>query len=109
LNPLAPDETVGYVESRLARAGLTKQSVFPASLLEEIHHRSRGIPRLINAICDNLLVTAFAMEQRVATVEMLDEVSRDLRLEYPGVREKRGRSRYGLGDEHLSGPVPVRE
>ncbi len=32
------------------------------NLLEEIHFRSQGIPRLINAICDNLLLTAFAME-----------------------------------------------
>ena len=32
---------------------------------------------------DNLLLTAFAMESRVATLEMLDEVTSDMRLEYP--------------------------
>ena len=34
--------------------------------------------------CDNLLLTAFAMESKVATMEMLDEVTNDMRLDYPG-------------------------
>ena len=53
-------------------------------MIEEIHLRSQGIPRLINALCDNLLLTAFAMESRQATRDMLDEVSKDMRLEWPG-------------------------
>jgi general secretion pathway protein A len=78
------DDTAAYVNSRMARAGLKGQMVFPPKLLEEIHYRAQGIPRLINAICDNLLLTAFAMESRIATLEMLDEVTTDMRLEYPG-------------------------
>ena len=80
------DETVAYVNSRMARAGLEDQTAIPPQLLEEIHHRAQGIPRLINAICDNLLLTAFALESRTATLEMLDEVTADMRLEYPGQR-----------------------
>jgi len=80
------DETVAYVNSRMARAGLKDQTVIPPQLLEEIHYRAQGIPRVINAICDNLLLTAFAMESRVATLEMLDEVTADMRLEYPSQR-----------------------
>src|SRR5579884_2551338 len=78
LNPLELEETAAYIETRMARAGMPNQTVFPPELLEEVHHRARGIPRVINLICDNLLVTAFAMEQRVATEEMLDEVCHDL-------------------------------
>src|SRR5664280_3520103 len=77
-------ETAAYVDSRMGRAGLKNQTIVSPRLLDEIHFRSLGIPRLINAICDNLLLTAFAMESRVATVEMLDEVTADMRLEYPG-------------------------
>src|SRR5271165_3475624 len=77
-------ETVAYVNSRMARAGLRDQTVIPSALVQEIHFRSQGIPRLINAICDNLLLTSFALECRVATMEMLDEVTADMRLEYPG-------------------------
>jgi general secretion pathway protein A len=80
------EETVAYVNSRLARAGLIDQTVFPPQLLEEIHYRTQGIARVINAICDNLLLTAFAMESRVATLAMLDEVASDMRLEFPGQR-----------------------
>ncbi|MBS1859351.1 MAG: AAA family ATPase [Acidobacteria bacterium] len=76
-------ETIDYINSRMARAGVKQQTIIPTELIEEIAHRTQGIPRLINSICDNLLLTAFAMESRVATVEMLDEVSADMRLEYP--------------------------
>ncbi|HKE22761.1 MAG TPA: AAA family ATPase [Bryobacteraceae bacterium] len=79
-------ETAAYIESRMARAGLKEQTIFPPELIEEIHYRSQGIPRLINGICDNLLLTSFAMENHTATVEMLDEVTADMRLDYPGKR-----------------------
>jgi type II secretory pathway predicted ATPase ExeA len=77
-------ETVAYVNSRMARAGLKDQTVIPSPLVQETHFRSQGIPRVINAICDNLLLTSFALESRIATMEMLDEVTADMRLEYPG-------------------------
>jgi general secretion pathway protein A len=100
LNPLTADESAAYIETRLARAGMTHQSVFPPDVLAEVHLRSRGIPRLINLLCDNLLITCFAMEERVATIGMLDEVCQDLRLEWPGsVRDRRSRSRFGVADD----------
>lgn len=108
LNPLTPEESAAYVETRLARAGMPRQSVFPPEVLEEVYKRSRGIPRIINLLCDNLLVTAFAMEQRVATVDMLDEVCQDLRLEWPG-SHRRARSRYSMSEEHYPDtPVSAR-
>jgi general secretion pathway protein A len=102
LNPLTREESREYIESRLERVGMPDQKVFSSEMLDEIYVRSRGIPRLINAICDNLLVTAFALEQRVTDRQMLDEVCRDMRLEWPGSnRERRGRSRFDhpLGEE----------
>jgi len=93
LQPLEERETTEYILSRLEKAGMREQTVFPQEILAEIHLRAQGIPRLINALCDNLLLTVFAMEARQATLEMLDEVSRDMRLEWPG-RHVRGRGRY---------------
>jgi general secretion pathway protein A len=84
LKPFSATETAQYVASRLGRAGLREQSVFSGPLLLEIHRRTQGIPRLINLVCDNLMLTSFAMESRTATLDMLDEVSRDLHLEWPG-------------------------
>jgi type II secretory pathway predicted ATPase ExeA len=86
LKGLDSEETAAYINSRMARAGLPSQTVFSPELIDEIRFRSQGIPRLINAICDNLLLTSFAMETRKATLEMLDEVTADMRLEYPPER-----------------------
>jgi type II secretory pathway predicted ATPase ExeA len=88
-------ETVAYVHSRMARAGLKDQTVFTPELLEEIHFRAQGIPRLINAICDNLLLTAFALESQTTTLAMLDEVTADMRLDYPHERPFRQAAGYG--------------
>jgi general secretion pathway protein A len=77
------DETEDYIHSRMARAGVQNQTIIPREIVGEIHKRAQGIPRLINGICDNLLLTAFAMESKVATLEMLDEVTADMRLEPP--------------------------
>ncbi len=89
LKPFQASETAQYISSRLARAGMKQQTVFPPDLLDEIHVRTQGIPRLINSVCDNLLLTAFAMESKVADREMLDEVTTDLRLEWTGTRPYR--------------------
>ncbi len=86
LKPFDETETQEYITSRLEKAGMSHQSVFPPELIAEVHRRAQGIPRLINALCDNLLLTAFAMESRIASVDLLDEVCRDMRLEWPGKR-----------------------
>jgi general secretion pathway protein A len=109
LNPLEPNEAIGYIETRLARAGMPDQDIFSPELLEEIYKRARGIPRVINLICDNLLVTGFAMERKTCTLEMLDEVCQDLRLEWPGSnRDRRGRSRYAMEEDHFPDSITAR-
>ncbi len=87
LQPLTLKETTEYIQSRLAHAGMEHQSVFTEPMLAEIHLRSQGIPRLINAICDNLLLSCFAGEVREATLPMLEEISKDMRLDWPGKRK----------------------
>jgi len=95
LEPFDLADTTEYIGTRLEKAGMPNQTVFPPDLIAEIHRRSQGIPRIINGICDNLLLTAFAVESRVATEAMLDEVSRDMRLDWPG---RRGRNRGHYAD-----------
>jgi len=79
-------EAVAYINSRMARAGVPIQEIIPGDLMREIQFRTQGIPRLINGVCDNLLLTAFASATKVCTLDMLDEVSADMRLEYPEER-----------------------
>ena len=95
LEPFTEEDTLEYIHCRLEKVGMPHQTVFPPEVLSEIQVRSHGIPRLINAICDNLLLTAFALERKVTDLEMLEEVSQDMRLEWPGRRVPRtSRSRY---------------
>jgi general secretion pathway protein A len=94
LRGFTPQETVAYINSRMARAGIADQKIIGSGLIEEIHYRAQGIPRLINAVCDNLLLTAFAMEKKVARLDMLDEVTADMRLDYPGREPFRAGSGY---------------
>jgi general secretion pathway protein A len=96
LEPFTPKDTAQYINTRLEKVGMPGQTVFTPEIMTEIHMRAQGIPRLINAICDNVLLTCFAMESRAATIEMLDEVSQDLRLEWPGRRARGERTRYSL-------------
>src|SRR6202162_4930163 len=84
LQPFTLRDAVEYIESRLEKAGVSEANVFSAELMAEVHMRAQGIPRVINAVCDNLLLTAFAMEQKTCSVDMLDEVCRDMRLAWPG-------------------------
>lgn len=86
LQPFTLRDAVEYIESRLTHAGVPDQRIFSEELMAEIHLRAQGIPRIINAICDNMLLGAFAEETKVCTLEMLDEVSKDMRLEWPGSR-----------------------
>jgi len=92
LQPFTLRDAVEYMESRLEKAGMPEQKVFSEELMAEIHIRAQGIPRVINALCDNLLLTAFALERKTCTTDMLDEVCRDMRLEWPGSRRLRSRT-----------------
>lgn len=88
LQPFTLRDAVEYMESRLEHAGMPSQTVFSEELMAEIHLRTQGIPRVINAVCDNLLLSAFAAETKACTVEMLDDVCHDMRLEWPGSRRR---------------------
>lgn len=113
LQPMSPEDTNEYILARLAHAGMSEQTVFSPELMAEIHQRSNGIPRVINLICDNLLLTAFAMEQKAATFEMLDEVSQDLRLEWPhrdapSLDRRSMRTLYAVEEDFPPSPVSAR-
>ena len=88
LSPFSPRDAAEYMNERLAKVGMPDQTVFSEELMAEIHRRTYGIPRLINAVCDNLLLSAFARAEKSCTIAMLDEVSNDLRLEWPGSRRR---------------------
>lgn len=82
LEPLSLEETTGYIQRRLQLAGASAQSstVFPPETMARVFRHSSGIPRLINTVCENALITAFARQSQVVTPDIIDEVASDFRL-----------------------------
>jgi len=54
--------------------------MFPPETAASVYRYSKGIPRLINTLCDNALITAFARKLETVTPEIIDIAAADLRL-----------------------------
>ena len=83
LEPLDPNETKEYVERRLQIAGANSHAnaLFPAQTMAAVYRHSRGFPRLINTICENALVTAYAKQMSSVTPEIVQGIANDFRLD----------------------------
>jgi general secretion pathway protein A len=80
LAPLTPDEVGQYIDFRLRAVGYQGKDLFQADAVQQIAFYSKGIPRLINIICDNALLTAYAGSRKSVSADIIKEVGRDLRL-----------------------------
>src|SRR3954453_3105675 len=80
LPPLDADETGNYVNHRLRRAALGPPLEFPREATDLIHARSRGVPRIINVICDAALVFGYAEERRTFDAATIREVLAELEV-----------------------------
>ncbi len=101
LDPLTPSETREYVGRRLqiAEAPVTGE-IFSKPALEAVFYHSRGIPRLINTVCENALLAGYAQNAVTITPEIVDGVARDLRLGVVTVDPKiNGGLRLAKGEE----------
>jgi general secretion pathway protein A len=78
LRPLDADETTEYINHRLRRAALGAPLQFPSDVTNLVFERSGGVPRLINVICDALLVFGYAAEQPVIDLPLAREVMTEL-------------------------------
>jgi general secretion pathway protein A len=79
LEPLNLDETGAYIRHRLEVAGMTPgRDVFPASVVRGIYKRTRGIPRLINVLCDRILLGAYGRNKTRADHSMLNLAAREV-------------------------------
>jgi general secretion pathway protein A len=74
ISPLTPAESVEYIRHRLARAGCTRRIPFTKAALKEIIRHARGVPRIINILCDNALLTAFGSRQEKVDGNIVKEV-----------------------------------
>jgi general secretion pathway protein A len=75
LSPLGPDEIEDYIFYRLGQAGNREAVTFEKGAFEIIHRYSGGIPRLVNRICDFLLLSAYCEGIRHLSLDLVSEVS----------------------------------
>ena len=81
LAPLNLTETQSYIQWRLQIAGSKRDNtLFPPETVARVFEHSRGIPRLINTICDNALISAYARKLQSVSPELIENSAADLRL-----------------------------
>ncbi len=81
LYPFTRHETKEYIYHRLEIAGNREAVNFKGHTMDVIHHYSRGIPRLVNIICDFLMLSAFAEEKKDVDAYMVFEIVKDLEFD----------------------------
>jgi general secretion pathway protein A len=114
LDPLSLFETTEYIRTRLEIAGCADQRIFTESTIVEIFRWSGGIPRLINTLCDNAMLSGYACDRNILTPEIIREIAEDLELaeghRYPLRVGSGGQNRPSILSERSTGKEdPVKE
>src|SRR5207249_10914922 len=86
-----------YIARRCSTAGGVASRVFTREAITLIHESSSGIPRTINVICDNALVSGMALERHSVDRAIVVEACRDLRLKSNGAHSFHEPAVAGLG------------
>jgi len=79
--PLTAVETQGYIARRLSIAGAAGRPVFTPEAVDAIHGFSRGIPRVINLLCEHSLISAFADQVNPVPATIVETVAREFELD----------------------------
>ncbi len=73
IGPLTAEETRGYIRHRLRVAGASDVGLFTDAAIQKIAEYSRGVPRVINIVCDHCLLSGFADSKRRIEARAVDE------------------------------------
>ncbi|MGA3293445.1 MAG: AAA family ATPase [Candidatus Acidiferrales bacterium] len=79
--PLSLEETFGYIAERLRIAGANGEPVFSKEAIQTIHLYSRGIPRVVNLLCEHALINAYVDSLRPVPANLVEEVAREFQLD----------------------------
>lgn len=82
--PLSSDESMSYIRHRLEKADVRVESIFTASAMRLIVRQAKGIPRVINMLCDNSLITSYGYKQKSVSHRTVREIIADA-----GIKRKR--------------------
>ena len=108
LKGLNIDDLEKYIKFRIEKSGYVGKELFTEDIIAEIYNHSNGIPRLINKICDGLLICAYADDRYVLDSKDLESILVDLMIvteankPQPTNVVKTGAIRYGVLLERLA-------
>lgn len=74
LTPLNQADTTAYIEHRLKVASRSDRKFFTPEALARVYEFSKGVPRVVNQICDSALLTGYINEAESIDVKLVDEV-----------------------------------
>ena len=104
LKPLTFEEVRGYISRRLQLVGANSHSktIFPDDTISVIYDCSFGIPRIINNLCENALISGYGKQTKRISPELVWEVALNLRLNRIRVTSPEGLQEIDAmcGDEH---------
>jgi general secretion pathway protein A len=78
---LTLQETYDYIQNRLRIAGAVGAPLFSQEAIDAVHFHGRGIPRIMNLICENALINGYVEQVRLIGASLVEGAARDLELE----------------------------
>ncbi len=87
LSSLTRTETEEYILHRLEVAGNRNAATFSKEAIDSLYAASKGVPRVVNIICNFLMLTAFTEETREVNADMVQDIVKDLKLDAQQQRE----------------------
>jgi general secretion pathway protein A len=80
-SPLTLEQTYGYIQQRLRIAGANGTPIFEPAAISSVHAYSRGIPRVINVLCEHSLVNACADGVHIISPTTVERAARDCQFD----------------------------
>lgn len=99
---ITAEQTGEYIAERLRIAGATER-IFLPDATQAIYRYSRGIPRVINLICEHALITAYVEQQHEIPARIIDMVAKDLDLETQSFMVSRSQSGFASAEPERQG------
>lgn len=78
---LSLEEIFGYIAERLRIAGANGEPIFSKEAIHAIHLYSRGIPRVVNLLCEHSMINAYVDSLRPVPAHLVEEVAREFQLD----------------------------
>jgi len=79
--PLTSKEARDYIQARLDVAGACGRSIFSPDAVDAVRAYSRGIPRVMNLLCEHALIDAYAGNMRIVPARVVEDVAREFHFD----------------------------